>query len=191
MRSRADTSFGRPTSFVPCRIWRWRLVTSTRSKSTRPSVPTPAAARYRAAGDPSPPAPTSSTRARRSARCPSTPISGRIRWRLYLRYSSGARSGSVAVVMSSSGDGGHDRQFIGRLQRRVEPADEADVLVIEVDGHERIRRAVFVAEPRRQGGEAAGDVTDHFTDGVAGGVDGMLAPGERGQDGGKAYQWHG
>ena len=44
-RSRADSSFLRPTSFVPCRIWRCRFERSTRSKSTRPIVPTPAAAR--------------------------------------------------------------------------------------------------------------------------------------------------
>src|SRR5207245_2420161 len=42
------------------RIWRWRLEASTTSMSMMPIVPTPAAARYRAAGERSPPAPSSS-----------------------------------------------------------------------------------------------------------------------------------
>ena len=42
----------------PWMIWRCRLDSSTTSKSTMPSVPTPAAARYSSAGDPRPPAPT-------------------------------------------------------------------------------------------------------------------------------------
>ena len=45
-------------------------LTSTTSKSTSPSVPTPAAARYSAAGEPSPPAPMSSTRAALSSPLP-------------------------------------------------------------------------------------------------------------------------
>ena len=52
----ASRSFGRPTSGVPCSTWRWRLLKSTTSKSTRPMRPTPAAARYRPSGEPSPPA---------------------------------------------------------------------------------------------------------------------------------------
>ena len=38
-------------------IWRCRFDSSTTSKSTMPSVPTPAAARYSSAGEPRPPAP--------------------------------------------------------------------------------------------------------------------------------------
>ena len=41
--------------------WRWRLDTSTVSKSTMPMVPTPAAARYSRPGAPRPPAPMNST----------------------------------------------------------------------------------------------------------------------------------
>ena len=50
-----------PMRSVVCRIWRCRFVSSTTSASTMPSVPTPAAARYSAAGEPRPPAPISST----------------------------------------------------------------------------------------------------------------------------------
>ena len=55
---------------------------STTSKSMIPIVPTPAAARYRPAGDPSPPAPISSTFDSSSFACPSEPTSGISRWRL-------------------------------------------------------------------------------------------------------------
>ncbi len=67
-RSFADASFDRPTSGVPCSSCRWRLLKSTTSKSTMPSVPTPAAARYIAAGEPRPPAPMQSTFAALSLR---------------------------------------------------------------------------------------------------------------------------
>ena len=56
--------------------WRCRLERSTTSSSTMPSVPTPAAARYSAAGEPSPPAPISSTFASSSFCWPSRPTSG-------------------------------------------------------------------------------------------------------------------
>ena len=62
-------------------IWRCRLDSSTTSKSTMPSVPTPAAARYSSAGEPRPPAPTTSTLAFFSRFCPVIPTSGMIRWR--------------------------------------------------------------------------------------------------------------
>ena len=63
--------------------WRCRLLKSTTSKSTMPMRPTPAAARYNAAGEPSPPAPMQSTLPAFSFSCPSTPTSGMMRWRLY------------------------------------------------------------------------------------------------------------
>ena len=44
-RSRADSTLRSPTRSVVWTIWRWRLLRSTTSKSTRPIVPTPAAAR--------------------------------------------------------------------------------------------------------------------------------------------------
>ena len=81
MLSRADSAFGRPTSDWPWMTCRCRLDSSTTSKSTMPSVPTPAAARYSSAGDPSPPAPTHSTRAFFRRFCPVIPTSGMIRWR--------------------------------------------------------------------------------------------------------------
>lgn len=54
----ALSTFFMPTFAVLCRIWRCRFDISTSSPSTRPMVPTPAPARYAAAGQPRPPAPT-------------------------------------------------------------------------------------------------------------------------------------
>lgn len=45
------------------------LLSSTTSRSTMPMRPTPTAARYRAAGEPSPPAPTMSTEPRQRRAC--------------------------------------------------------------------------------------------------------------------------
>ena len=41
----ADSAFHSPSFAVECAIWRWRFESSTRSSSTMPSRPTPAAAR--------------------------------------------------------------------------------------------------------------------------------------------------
>ena len=59
--SSALLSFGLPTSGVKWMIWRCRLLKSTVSNSTMPMVPTPAAVRYNASGEPSPPEPMSNT----------------------------------------------------------------------------------------------------------------------------------
>jgi hypothetical protein len=80
-RAFALSIFGFPTQDVPWMIWRWRFDSSTTSKSTSPSRPTPAAARYSAIGEPSPPAPMHSTLAALSFFCPSIPTFGRMRWR--------------------------------------------------------------------------------------------------------------
>ena len=77
----ADSALGRPMSLWPWMIWRCRFDSSTVSKSTIPNVPTPAAARYMRAGEPSPPAPTQSTRAFFRRFWPVTPTSGMIRCR--------------------------------------------------------------------------------------------------------------
>ena len=67
---------GEPVVAVEWTIWRCRFDSSTTSSSTIPSVPTPAAARYSDAGDPSPPAPISRTRESSSFSCPSSPPRG-------------------------------------------------------------------------------------------------------------------
>ena len=54
-RALAEATLGRPTMSAECRIWRCRLVRSTVSWSASARVPTPAAARYIAAGEPARP----------------------------------------------------------------------------------------------------------------------------------------
>ncbi len=78
----AESTFGTPMRSLVWMTWRWRFERSTTSSSTIPSVPTPAAARYSAIGEPSPPAPRQSTFASSSFFWPSTPTSGTSRWRL-------------------------------------------------------------------------------------------------------------
>ena len=57
----AESTLRSPIRSMLWRIWRCRLDSSTTSMSMMPIVPTPAAARYSAAGEPRPPAPSSST----------------------------------------------------------------------------------------------------------------------------------
>lgn len=107
-----------PTRLVECATWRCRLDSSTVSPSTNPNVPIPAPARYAAAGQPSPPAPTRRTLALRRLSCPvmdvqyntyqaimrSVPWSpklGTIICRLYRRYSSSPRGHRQAGALSS------------------------------------------------------------------------------------------
>src|SRR5579885_3503934 len=82
-RFAAATIFELPTSRLSKMIWRCKLDSSTASKSTMPSVPTPEAARYKIAGEPSPPTPSTSTLPCFNRVCPRAPTSGKIRWRLY------------------------------------------------------------------------------------------------------------
>ena len=72
----AESTLRSPTRSRLWRIWRCRLEASTSSMSTMPIVPTPAAARYSAAGEPSPPAPSSRTLEASSFAWPSVPTSG-------------------------------------------------------------------------------------------------------------------
>src|SRR5437867_621916 len=187
IRSRADSSFGRPTSLVPCSTCRWRFDTSTTSKSTSPSVPTPAAARYNASGEPRPPAPMRRMRAALSRRCPSTPTSGRIRCLLYRRISSLVRGGAfplVCAIVLPSGDRRDDRQLVAIAHRSAEASVKADVLVVQVVGDERIWLAALIAQPRRERRKARHDVGDDVAHGRTVGVDDP-AVGKLGQHGRK------
>ena len=97
-----DWALATPTLFSAWIICRCRLVTSTVSPSQRVMEPTPAAARYRAAGDPRPPTPTMSTLAFLSFACPSMPKPGSDMWRAY-RSSSCVESWSFSPSESWPG----------------------------------------------------------------------------------------
>src|SRR5688572_3679979 len=74
---------------------------------------------------------------------------------------------------SPSRHGRHDGEFVRGPDGCIEPADETDVLVVQVDGHEGIRGAVFVAKARGEGGEAPHDVIDRFADSRATRLEGV------------------
>mmetsp|Transcript_19680 Transcript_19680/g.39148 ORF Transcript_19680/g.39148 Transcript_19680/m.39148 type:complete len:223 (-) Transcript_19680:99-767(-) len=118
----ADAHLLAPIEPVPWMIWRCRFDSSTVSASTMPTVPTPAAARYSSAGDPSPPAPTHSTEEPFRRRCPRTPTVERTKWREYRAtsslVSSGRRSGASGA---SDGGGGRDGNGGEKAQRRPNP----------------------------------------------------------------------
>src|SRR5690349_10741677 len=105
--------------------WRCRFDSSTTSKSTMPSVPTPAAARYSSAGLPRPPAPMTRTLAFFSRFCPVTPTSGMIRCRLYRATSSlvssaaGSTSGGSADIGSSISRGSRPSHYAQRARANM------------------------------------------------------------------------
>ncbi len=66
----ALSTFFMPTFEVLWSICRCRFEVSTSSPSTMPIVPTPAPAKYAAAGQPKPPAPTMRTEAALRRSCP-------------------------------------------------------------------------------------------------------------------------
>src|SRR6201996_9838877 len=111
MLFRADSALGLSMSETPWMICRCRLDSSTTSKSTMPSVPTPAAARYSSAGEPRPPAPTTSTLAFLSRFCPVMPTSGMMRCREY-RFTS-----STLSSPAGSTRGGNDTVLSIRWSR--------------------------------------------------------------------------
>src|SRR5712692_6297011 len=79
-----------------------------------PTLPTPAAVRYMAAGEPRPPAPSSRTLVFSSLRCPAPPTSGRIRWRAYRDTCSGVnplRDIHLTIPIAKSGYSYNGRQW--------------------------------------------------------------------------------
>jgi hypothetical protein len=73
--------------------------------------------------------------------------------------------------MSASRDGRNDGQLIAVANGRIEATAEADVFVVQVVGHERIRLIVLVDESSREWREAAAQISDGLTDGGAGSGD--------------------
>src|SRR5687767_1718944 len=128
-----------------------------------------------------------STRAALSRRWPLMPTSGSRRWRPYRRSSSRSSRGaervtrvpvSMASIMSPSCHGGDDRDLIALVDWGRESADEADVLVVQVIRHERVRRPLVIDQASREGWESAREVRYGFADGRAVGWDGAMSVGE-------------
>ena len=151
---------------------------STTSKSTMPSVPTPAAARYIAAGDPRPPAPMHSTFAAFSVALPvhadfrqdqvpavapdfvaatAAAVRSALDWRRSLRP-----AGDVA---RPAGDRRDDAHRVARLERRLILLQIADVFVVDVDVDEAAQPAFVVEQMLLQPAEAAREIAEQLADG--------------------------
>ena len=156
---RAESTFLTPRRSVEWMTWRWRLLASTTSKSTMPSVPTPAAARYSAAGLPSPPAPMISTFDSRSFAWPVRPDLGDQQVaavaRLLGRRQGRRRLDRQVVRLPLEDPAGHvdDVRVAERLELRRGPAGARAAAAVQDDlgvlvGHGRGDRLV---ELRRAG----------------------------------------
>src|SRR5213592_679120 len=79
------------------------------------------------------------------------------RWPASQRRTQGCERGSPPR------DRGNDGHLVTILNRRGEPAAEPDVLVVQIEDHERVRIAVLVAEARSE----RGVTRRHIRDGLA------------------------
>ena len=166
----ADSSLRRPTSGVPCSTCRCRLLKSTTSKSTRPRRPTPAAARYSAAGEPSPPAPMQQHARRLQLALPVHAHLGHDQVAavaLHLLVAQGAAAPATAASpLPPATDG---------MMLTVSPAfsgvcfllQVADVLVVQVDVDEAPQPPIVAVEVTAQVGVAARQGRERLADGAA------------------------
>ena len=193
-RSFADASFDRPTSGVPWMICRCRLLKSTTSKSTMPIRPTPAAARYIAAGEPRPPAPMQST-----LPAFSSPLTVHADLRhdqmpaVALDLVVG-EFGQVAMPVSRAGRSNvlesdaachrrNDADRVARRDRRLLLLQVADVFVVQVDVDEAAQLALIVVQVRLQAGVLRRQIGQQLADRCAVGLDRVLLIGVRSQRG--------
>ena len=122
----AESTLRAPICESSCKICRCKFVKSTRSWSQTTIAPAPAAAKYSAAGDPKPPAPTTKKRAPPIFCCPSIPISGSKMWRLYRFSKSSLRSAArfspfIVSVSARAGNAGKNKSR-ARATRPPAPA---------------------------------------------------------------------
>lgn len=90
----------------------------------------------------------------------------------------------------AAGDGGHDRDLIVGLDRRVEAIDVTDVLVLDIDVDEAADLPV-IEELLTETGVLVDQRGEDLADGRAVGVDLAGAVGVLAQDGGNANGGHG
>src|SRR3954471_12110242 len=82
----------------------------------------------------------------------------------------------------SAGDSRQDGDRVPVVQSRLEPAEEADVLVVDVDVDEPVQPAVLGDEPTAQPRVPPVEVVEQAGEGLALALDGLLAVGVRAQD---------
>src|SRR6187549_3350160 len=81
----------------------------------------------------------------------------------------------ASPVLSPPGDGGHDRQLVARLERRLEVLQEADVLAVDEDVDEAADLPGLVADAVLHSRVALLEVVDQRGDRGAVGFDGAVA----------------
>src|SRR5690606_34782481 len=78
---------------------------------------------------------------------------------------------------STAGDGGHDAELVAGLDLRVQPVEEPDVLVAEIQVHEAAH-ALLVEQAILDAGVVLLERLDHGSDGFAGRRDLLFSSGE-------------
>ena len=95
----------------------------------------------------------------------------------------------VSVPMKlTPGDSGDDHDLIALADRGGKPVGETDVLVVEIDGDERIELASFVTEARPHVGEALDDMIEDGANSGTFGVELAISTG-LGGEGGREADW--
>jgi hypothetical protein len=84
--------------------------------------------------------------------------------------------------MLPSRHGRNDRELIAIAHRGVKSADKPDIVIVEVDGHERILLPAFIDQTRREGRVALRECLYGGTDCRAVDVDDPCAIGEGSKD---------
>src|SRR5688500_20324159 len=91
----------------------------------------------------------------------------------WIRFDGNVRRTRIRVMMpaasAASGDGGHDGDDVGVLERGLLAFEEADVLLVDVDVDEAAELPAVVDEPLLEPGELALEGGDHVVYRLAGG----------------------
>src|SRR4051794_27148350 len=96
---------------------------------------------------------------------------------------SSSESKRAIRVRSAAGDGGQDRDDVTVRERGGDAAEEADVLVVEVDVDETVQRAVVGDEPAAQPVVPGVEVGKQVVERLALAVDGLVSAGVATEDG--------
>src|ERR1700730_1852933 len=93
--------------------------------------------------------------------------------------------------LATAGDGGHQEDAVAFFEGAGFPAEEADVLFVEVDVEELADLALIVADVTRETGEARRELVQGLGDGRGTTVDSRRAIGEAAEGGGNLNgDWH-
>jgi hypothetical protein len=91
-----------------------------------------------------------------------------------------------STFVSPTRDGRYDRNLVTVGYRSLEPSPETGILIVEVEGNERVGPAPRILEPGRQLGKTFGYSCYHFAQGASTCFQRGLSVRQPGQNGGKA-----